>query len=70
MPDHWLISMNPPKKRVAPDPATVTQLHGPFDTRKAVDAKVGEIAAELGYPDDLLFAAFTIVDGTPVLILK
>ena len=61
----WLISIN---LQPDADPKDVTQLHGPFDSTKELRIKVGEIASDLGHPDDLAFAAFKITNDLPVLI--
>ena len=64
----WLISINPSPS--TPDGSrTVTELHGPFESREETQAKAGEIASDLCYPDDLVFAAFEVIDGNQVILL-
>ena len=66
----WLISINPPAVGTDPkyvDPTEVTRLHGPFESDDERHQKAGELASDLGYPDDLVFAPFDIVDGRPIL---
>jgi hypothetical protein len=68
----WLISINPPPigSDSCPDPKAVTQLHGPFAELSELEIRAGEIASDADYPDDLVFAAFEIVDGKPVLLFS
>jgi hypothetical protein len=69
----WLISINPPTnpppdKRVRE--RDVYQLHGPFTTRDEILDKSATIASDLGYPNELVFAAFEIEDGKPKMIFS
>lgn len=67
----WLISIHPPSMDADPatvDRARVTQLHGPFDSDQDRRRKAGEVASDLGYPDALVFSAFDVVDGIPILV--
>jgi hypothetical protein len=67
----WLISINPPREPVpGMRQRDVYKLHGPFESIKELHMLGGTIASDLGYPDELVFAAFEIVDGKPVLIFS
>ena len=63
----WLVSINPPVGGQPVEPEKITQLHGPFDTDTERRREAGTIASDLDYPDELVFAAFDVVDGVPVL---
>jgi hypothetical protein len=71
MESKWLISIRPSSEKIASvNREKVTKIHGPFAFVAALREACGTIAADLGYPDELEFAAFEIVDNRPQLIYE